>query len=536
MTYIIVGGGIAGLYTAYKIYQKKPKAKIIILEASPRFGGRIETNYKQGLHFEAGAGRFNNKHKMLHALLVELDLIKYKMAITKSSEIIILPHSKTFDTYATEFPSFDSIIKRIYIEVNKQKLSNTVLISTNLLDLATKLLPQFPEISKYMVDTYPYYSELKWLNAKSALDVFINEFNEEIQYYILSKGLTEVIKNIIQSFRKHNCRLYTSTACTDIKYDDATNQYIVYTTNKGILELRCNTLVLACNKVALEQFSLLKPIKPLFDSVTVQPLYRIYARYPKNDDGNYWFSDIKKTVTNLKIKYVIPYDMKNGLVMISYTDSKYANYWLNLRLKSEDAFMTELNRELGKLYPNINIPAPLWMSHHYWANAAAYWRVGYDANNIIPKIIQPFNGKSLYICGENYSNHQAWIEGALETANLVLDKLEVDEHKKLNKTKKLQTNKSELIAMKKINGGSVKSYTFAEVAKHNKKSDALIIIHNKVYDITKWIPNHPGGDIIMKGVGKDATSMFESIGHSSHAHLILKNYFIGHLISKSDKT
>ncbi len=27
--------------------------------------------------------------------------------------------------------------------------------------------------------------------------------------------------------------------------------------------------------------------------------------------------------------------------------------------------------------------------------------------------------------------------------------------------------------------------------------DCWIIIHNKVYNITEWIPNHPGGEIIM---------------------------------------
>ena len=31
--------------------------------------------------------------------------------------------------------------------------------------------------------------------------------------------------------------------------------------------------------------------------------------------------------------------------------------------------------------------------------------------------------KNLYICGENYSSHQAWVEGALETSDMVLDKI-----------------------------------------------------------------------------------------------------------------
>jgi hypothetical protein len=52
------------------------------------------------------------------------------------------------------------------------------------------------------------------------------------------------------------------------------------------------------------------------------------------------------------------------------------------------------------------------------------------------QIIQPFDGKRdyqdqplnipLYICGEAYSDAQGWVEGALQTADLVLAKFGVE--------------------------------------------------------------------------------------------------------------
>ena len=69
-----------------------------------------------------------------------------------------------------------------------------------------------------------------------------------------------------------------------------------------------------------------------------------------------------------------------------------------------------------------------------------------------------------------------------------------------------------------------------DVEKHNKKSDAWLVINNKVYNVTKWIDKHPGGMIIMKGVGKDATEMFKAVGHSNNAKKILKGLQIGILI------
>jgi acyl-lipid (8-3)-desaturase len=71
------------------------------------------------------------------------------------------------------------------------------------------------------------------------------------------------------------------------------------------------------------------------------------------------------------------------------------------------------------------------------------------------------------------------------------------------------------------------TYTLNEVAKHNTKSDAWIVVDGIVADITKWIPLHPGGQIIMKGVGRDASKLFHSMKHDSYAIQKLKKYQIG---------
>ncbi|XP_035665414.1 cytochrome B5-like protein [Branchiostoma floridae] len=59
-----------------------------------------------------------------------------------------------------------------------------------------------------------------------------------------------------------------------------------------------------------------------------------------------------------------------------------------------------------------------------------------------------------------------------------------------------------------------------ELAKHNKKEDAWIIIDGKVYDMTEYVAKHPGGDAILRNVGGDATSGF----HSQPAHFTVGNY------------
>ncbi len=59
------------------------------------------------------------------------------------------------------------------------------------------------------------------------------------------------------------------------------------------------------------------------------------------------------------------------------------------------------------------------------------------------------------------------------------------------------------------NSNAATTYTMAQVATHNSADDCWTIIDGKVYDITSYIPRHPGGDEILRACGTDGTSLFE---------------------------
>ncbi|KLU82648.1 cytochrome b2 [Magnaporthiopsis poae ATCC 64411] len=51
-----------------------------------------------------------------------------------------------------------------------------------------------------------------------------------------------------------------------------------------------------------------------------------------------------------------------------------------------------------------------------------------------------------------------------------------------------------------------------EVAKHDSKESCWVVVHGNAYDVTEFLPEHPGGArIILKYAGKDATEEFDPI-------------------------
>ncbi|KAF2232485.1 hypothetical protein EV356DRAFT_450098 [Viridothelium virens] len=54
--------------------------------------------------------------------------------------------------------------------------------------------------------------------------------------------------------------------------------------------------------------------------------------------------------------------------------------------------------------------------------------------------------------------------------------------------------------------------TGEQIAEHNSRESCWVIIHGKAYDVTEFLPEHPGGPkIILKYAGKDATEEYEPI-------------------------
>ncbi|XP_048172949.1 cytochrome b5 isoform X2 [Corvus hawaiiensis] len=76
--------------------------------------------------------------------------------------------------------------------------------------------------------------------------------------------------------------------------------------------------------------------------------------------------------------------------------------------------------------------------------------------------------------------------------------------------------------------GPAPVFTLEEVGKRNSSRETWLVIHGRVYDVTRFLEEHPGGEeVLLEQAGRDATESFEDVGHSTDAREMLKQYYIG---------
>ena len=536
---VIIGGGIAGLYTLYKLSKQFTNLKILLLESGERYGGRIYS-YKETIDGEEyvmdlGAGRLGHHQKLINTLISELGL---------KSKIVNIPNTKTYievteNNKAHEKTQYkDSIMAKLYkffLSPLVSKLGKSTLQKFYLYELLTKYM--CASFSQKVASVFEYSSDLNELNAYDAIGYFKYDYNKESTFFTLNGGLGQIIDHLLLAikqtpgYKRNNITIRNLSHVENVTYNNNNNNTKLFSIsvsnykNSNKTTYYCNHLICAIPKQSLESLTIFKPLLRDLDSINPINLVRIFEVY-KTENGESWFKNIKKTITNSKVQFVIPINSNNGLIMSSYSDCANARFWNNLLAKKGlDYVKQTLNSTLNLVFSvyNISVPPSKYIKLYFWDAGVANWKKNVDSDYLSYKLINPL--PNVYIIGENYSKYQAWCEGALMTSeNCIAKLIPILEHTKtLKHTRKLGANKIGGVNKKK-------TFTLAEIKKHNKKGDAWTLIENKVYNISSWIPKHPGGEIIMQAVGKDATQLFNSRGHPSYVKkTILPKYYIGTL-------
>tara|TARA_Y100000389_G_C17445954_1_gene511611 strand:+ start:40 stop:1623 length:1584 start_codon:yes stop_codon:yes gene_type:complete len=467
--YIIVGGGISGLFMAYKL--SETGSNILLLESSGRWGGRVYTKKEKGVQFELGAARISSKHTKILSLLNELGLDK---------ELVKLPSKINYKVNGPKI-NFYTLIKDV---LKDSKLyTKKYLQSINLQQLCIDTLDH--DGAKLLQGKLGYDSEFEFLNAHQALKSYKKDLFIPCDFFVMKSGLTSITDSLVKLLdAKDNVKLKLDCTVTDIG-----KNYVQIDKKK-----KYGSTILCCTPYqTLKQFPKFKDVSEV-DAVKPIPLIRIYAKYPKDKNGKVWFHGLDRTITDNYIRHIIPIDYESGLIMISYTDGQYADMWSNLVKLGNTVLIDHLHKEIKEVLGKTP-PKPEFITSYYWSAGVHMWKPGHNVNEVYEKMLQPFENEKIYVVNEAYSKHQCWMEGSLEASYDVLELLDSKFTRGKPKKKKVKGGSKESQNNKRQNN---KIYTIQQVLK--KRNWIVLDIKGKlrIYDVSKWLKDHPGGAANLK--------------------------------------
>ena len=287
---------------------------------------------------------------------------------------------------------------------------------------------------------FEYKCKLKYFNADDAVYYFKHDYNKYSKFFVLKNGLHIMIDGMLNKIKTNKNYIFKKNMdVKKINYDLERNLYnINYNSKNSTYSVYSKFVICALPRKDLIKFDILSPYMRELNTINEIAKMRIFEIYDtKTTDA--WFKDLPKLSTNEELQFIIPIDPKSGLIMSSYNENLSANqnYWLNLYNKSKKNFKSKLNQKLNNIFSifNIVVPQSIYVKLYYWSMGVAAWKTNVDSKYISQKIINLM--PNFYICGENYSNYQAWCEGALQTSHEVTNRIScILDNIKHNKTKK----------------------------------------------------------------------------------------------------
>lgn len=389
-----------------------------------------------------------------------------------------------------------------------------------------------PSDYEWVKFAYPYDAKFKEGNAQVVSKILHQHYRET--FYHLNGGLSKIIKRLKSKLKNSDIRLQTRCLSVDVTNDQSEPYYRVQVIKQEeILEtIYTKNLIVAIPPQALQQINW--NCLNLEDTRWIQsyPLYRIYAIYPKQN-GNVWFHHLGRVITDNPLRYIIPINPDQGLIMISYLSGDLARD-VHQYASSDEKLSNFIAGNLRKLFPTKKIPKPTFLQGYYWDPGVHVYTPGINPDQQVKYWSRP-GPDPLWVIGESYSKYQGWMEGSLSTAEISVRQLLI--------RLRLQVGASQSRAFQIIPTKipvNLPDYTLPDVQLHNTRDDAWIALFGYVYNVTGWISVHPGGDAILKGIGKEYSREWKQVSshrmRRSDISKLLNKYLIGRFIGSGINT
>jgi hypothetical protein len=419
--YIIVGGGISGLYSAYRLLKSTAKndaKKILVLEKNKSrwIGGRMGYYPFHGMDVSIGCGiGRKKKDKLLIALLHDLDVAYKEIHVTNQIADNI--------EYSADVSYIVSLLRQEFLRLEKGELGNN--------DVRGMTFKQFalPVLGKKVYDTF--------LMTCGYTDFENEDVYETLYYYGMDDntsgwtGLSISWRTLLQTLLKkieNKVEIKSSSHVTnvvEILEGEPGSEFIVKTESGD--SYSCKHVILA---TTVDTVRKLLPKHKIYNDIVGQPFLRIYGKFSKECIPIMREHFSVGTMVKGAIHRIIPMNIDSGIYMIVYTDNKGA-----LALKNHidhnrhnDNNHNFKNREYfcRLIEKSCDLPSGSLfltdMVSFYWNIGTHYYKplsnIETSRKEFIYKAQHPM--PNMFVVGEMVSRNQGWVEGALESVDAVI--------------------------------------------------------------------------------------------------------------------
>jgi monoamine oxidase len=303
------------------------------------------------------------------------------------------------------------------------------------------------------VDGFGYRTVLADRNAADAIPWVLIEARPEAENRTLVDGMERLPRALAEAFGALGGKIAYRHELGGLARDDADTDGAMRLSFDGQPDVLARRVVLAVPPPALGRIG--GDLAPrlageaLIGSITATPASKLFQVY----EGAWWRTDGfagMRTVSDLPLSKTYYFDFERtaaadgpALLLASYADGANRDAWVALAepaTAEDDAPYDAVERwaahpasaaqlaaaaeQLSAMHPGITVPAPTRAAFIDWSDGAWHtWNPGVRSDQVMELVVQPRAGMPVWVCNEAFSASQGWVEGALESAQRVLDRL-----------------------------------------------------------------------------------------------------------------
>lgn len=377
---VVVGAGLAGLRVGSAL--RRRGYRVTVVERAQRAGGRVRSVYdakSRDLEYEAGPWRVPSKHARVRRLCSELG-------------VALEPLRAPPPPLTTPPPAANGL--SIWGSYALQARDPLV-------------------ADAYDIDT-GYADQTR---AASGTNPYINDSDE---FYIAPAGFARIVDGLASQV---DCIEY-ETRVVNVRRTNG-RYHVEARRRRGderyeSVNYKADVLVVCVPPTACKAWDVMRAhAMPVLSAVAPTCLNHIYVREPTLRNVSFHTRDARSLLAQS-----IGDAYGSGWFQLSYSGGRVARLWYNLFLSQPVRYMQVLASEM---WARLGGHRPLQRANvrmHFWEHAVHYWvpAPGFDLARAVELARQPhpFKLPDLYLAGEAYSAEQAWMEGALSTADAVV--------------------------------------------------------------------------------------------------------------------